>query len=194
MRIVQSLSKAAPLLRAGQVGVIPTDTVYGLAALASNAGAVQELYDLKAREHKPGTIVAANIEQLVTLGIPRRYLKAVEQFWPNSLSVVVPADANLQYLHQGKFSLALRVPADAALQQLLQETGPLLTSSANHPGQPPATTIKEAQAYFADTVPFYVDGGDLSGRQPSTIIRVVDDAIEVIREGAVRINEKGEII
>jgi tRNA A37 threonylcarbamoyladenosine synthetase subunit TsaC/SUA5/YrdC len=58
-----------------------------------------------------------------------------------------------------------------------------MTTSANRPGEPPANDLKEAQAYFEDAVDFYVDGGDLKGRQPSTIIRMVDDAVEVLRPG-----------
>lgn len=176
------------------IGVLPSDTLYGVMCRAADKAAVTRLYALKQREHKPGTVIAASVEQLVDLGIPRRYLKAVVQFWPNPISVVVPTTPALAYLDQSKMSLAVRVPDDPAIIQLLQKHGPLLTSSANQPGQPPATTIQEAQAYFGAAVDFYVDGGDLSGREGSTIIRVVDDAVEVLRQGAVTINEKGEII
>jgi len=85
-------------------------------------------------------------------------------------------------------SLAVRIPDNKDLQNLLQQTGPLLTSSANQPAAPPATTIEQAQKYFGKEVDFYIDGGDVSGRQPSTIIRIIDDAIEVIRQGAVTID------
>lgn len=178
------------LHKPGAVGVIPTDTVYGLVARAGDQTAVARLYEIKAREAKPGTVIAANMEQLEGLGLKHRYLKAVEQFWPDAVSVVIPVgDPQLKYLHQGKLSLAVRVPADKMLQTLLGQTGPLLTSSANQPGQPTATTIQQAQDYFGGHVDFYEDGGDLSDRQPSTIIRVVDDAIEVLRPGAVKIDD-----
>ncbi|HEX7633347.1 MAG TPA: L-threonylcarbamoyladenylate synthase [Candidatus Saccharimonadales bacterium] len=177
----------------GAVGIIPTDTVYGLVARAADESAVARLYALKHREHKPGTVIAASIEQLEQLGLKRRYLKAVEQFWPDAVSVIIPcADPALAYLHQGKQSLAVRIPKHPELQALLQKTGPLLTSSANHPGEPTANTIAQAKKYFPKDVDFYEDGGDLSGHQPSTIIRIVDDAIEVIREGAVTIKPNEE--
>lgn len=190
MKIVNEKNAIAQLT-AGAVGVIPTDTVYGLVAKASNEAAVKKLYALKKRESKPGTIIAANINQLVGLGIPRRYLKAVEQFWPNPISIEIPH--NVTYLHQGTGRQAFRIPSDPILIALLEETGPLQTSSANQPGEPPAVTVTEAECYFGDTVDFYVDGGDLSSRKPSTIIRVVDDAIDVIREGAVKIDDRGII-
>lgn len=180
---------AEKLTLSGAVGVLPTDTVYGLVARASDQQAVQRLYDLKLREGKPGTIIAANIDQLTELGLKARYLKAVEQFWPGAVSVIIPCGPELAYLHEGKFSLAVRIPDNPELLNLLTKTGPLLTSSANHPAEPTATNLHEAQAYFNGNVDFYVDGGDLSDHKPSTIIRIVDDAIEIIREGAVKIQE-----
>lgn len=177
------------LMLAGAVGIIPTDTVYGLVARSGDRAAVKRLYNLKLREGKPGTIIAASIDQLVELGLKRRYLKAAEQYWPGAVSVIIPCGPELEYLHEGLNSLAVRIPNDKNLLGLLEQTGPLLTSSANHPGEPTATTVDQAKNYFSDKVDFYVDGGDLSGREPSTVIRIIDDAIEVLRQGAIRIRE-----
>lgn len=180
-------------LNNGAVGILPPDTVYGLVCRAADKAAVERLHKIKARSDKPGTIIAANIDQLVELGIKPRYLKAVEQFWPNPLSVIVPAEPSLAYLYKAAFSLAVRIPKPTALRKLLNQTGPLLTTSANPPGQPPANNIKEAQKYFGDTIDFYVGGGDLRGHVQSTIIRMVDDAIDIVRPGAVNIDESGKI-
>lgn len=186
---------AAKLTTPGSIGVIPTDTVYGVVARASDQAAVMRLYELKHREHKPDTLIAASIDQLVDLGIKRRYVQAVESYWPGAVSVVIPCGDDLAYLHQGVGSLAIRIPGDEMLRALLERTGPLITSSANQPGEPPANTVAEARAYFGSGVDFYTDGGDLSGREPSTVLRVVDDAVEVLRQGAVRIDEQtGEVI
>ena len=179
------------LLHQGAVGVIPTDTVYGLVCCAADEKAVTRLYALKDRHTKPGTVIAASVEQLVQLGIKRRYLTAVEQYWPNPLSIEIPHQ--IDYLNQGTGRQAFRIPADDTLRALLEVTGPLQTTSANQPGEPEATTVAAAQEYFGNSVDFYVDGGDLSGRKPSTLIRIVDDAIEVIRDGAVKIDETGRI-
>jgi len=178
----------------GDIGIIPTDTVYGLVCAAGNSAAVERLYRAKHREHKPGTLIAAGIDQLIDLGLKARYLKAVADYWPNPLSIVIPCGPGLAHLHRGVGSLAVRIPADPTVHTFLQTSGPLLTTSANMPGEPPATTLAEARAYFGDTVDFYVDGGDLSGRPASTIIRIVDDAVEVLREGAVAIDEAGSIV
>ena len=183
----------ATLLTQGAVGVLPSDTVYGLVARAADEPAVAKLYAAKHREKKPGTIIAGKLQQLIDLGLRARYLKAVEQYWPNPLSVVIPCGEELAYLHLGKRSLAVRIPADERLRELLLQTGPLLTSSANLPGEPVATNIDEARKYFGDTLDFYVDGGTIADHVPSTVIRVVDDAIEILRPGAVQIDENGRI-
>ncbi len=188
-----SITEIVAALQHDGVGVLPTDTVYGLVCSAHSPRAIARVYALKQREQKPGTVIAASVEQLVSLGIPLRYLKPVAHFWPNPISVVVPMGPEHAELHMGKYSLACRIPNDAALLKLLEQTGPLLTSSANLTGKPPATNHAEAQAYFCDEVDFYVDGGDLADSKPSTIIRIVDDAIEVLREGAVTVTERGEI-
>lgn len=195
MVILNSLDdpKLISLLKSGAVGVLPSDTVYGLVCSASDKEAAAKLYAIKDRHKKPGTVIAASVDQLVELGIPRRYLTAVEQFWPNPISLIIPDTPELSYLDLGKMSLALRVPKDPKVQKLLEATGPLLTTSANLPGEPTSSTVGEAIECFGEEVDFYVDGGDLSGRAPSTIIRVIDDAVEVLREGAVKINEKGEV-
>lgn len=185
-------SELTSLLRQGAVGVLPTDTLYGLVCRAADEQAVTRLYGLKKREKKPGTVIAASNEQLVELGVKARYLKAVEQFWPNALSIEIPLESNLNYLHQGTFRQAFRLPKEINVQTLLKQTGPLLTSSANQPGEAPANTLSEARGYFDDNLDFYVDGGDLSGRKPSTLIRIVDDAIEILRHGAVTMDETGK--
>ncbi len=170
--------------------MIPTDTIYGLVCLASNQSAVKKLYGLKNRAGKPGTLIAANIDQLVELGFKKRYLTAVEQYWPGPISVETPnTDRSTEYLRQKSPTIAVRIPDHKKLVDLLAKVGVLLTSSANHAGKEPATTIEEAGLYFGGEVDFYVDGGNLAKRQPSTLIRVIDDEVEVLREGAVKIKD-----
>lgn len=181
------------LLKNGAIGVIPTDTIYGLVCVVSHQEAVRRLYDIKHRARQPGTTIAASVDQLQKLGFPLRSLRAVQHLWPNALSVEMPALSVPVYLSTGERTMAVRIPRDEKLQALLAQTGPLMTTSANHPAEPAATDITSARRYFGDTVDFYVDAGDLGVRPPSTIIRIIDDAIEIIREGAVNIDENGRI-
>lgn len=184
------------LLNSGAVGILPTDTVYGLVSRAADEAAVNRLYSLKHRENKPGTVIASSIDQLIELGIKKRYLTAVNQYWHNGISIVIPTSTILNYLHQGKFSLACRIiDGPTQLVELINQTGPLLTSSANQPGEPISSNIIMAKNYFGDSVDFFVDGGEIINQKPSTIIRVVDDGVEILREGAVMIDEEtGKIL
>jgi L-threonylcarbamoyladenylate synthase len=180
------------LLRGGAVGIIPTDTIYGLVASAANPEAVSRLYALKSREMKPGTIIAANVDQLAELGIEPKYLDRAKELWPGPISIETPHD--IAYLHQGTGRQAFRIPSDAAVYALLLKTGPLQTTSANLPDAAPAAGYSEARTYFGDLVDFYVDGIDLSDRPASAIVRFTDHGdLEVIREGAIRITKEGKL-
>lgn len=180
------------LLAQGAVGVLPTDTVYGLVCDASNPDAVARLYRLKSRERKPGTVIAATTEQVRALGVSEFFVQKAQSFWPG-VSVVLPLGDDRAYLHQGLGDIALRIVAQEDVKALLEKTGPLLTSSANLPSQPPANTIDEARAYFADTVDFYVDGRDLSDRQPSTLVCLREGSVEIVRQGSILVNDQGKI-
>lgn len=176
------------MLKAGAIGVIPTDTVYGLVAKAGKSAAIKRMYKVKERPSQPGTTIGASIEQFRQLGFPYMPLAAANRYWPASLSVVVDATDVATYLKTDRDSLPLRIPDSPQLLTLLASTGPLMTTSANHPGAPTATNIKQAMAYFGDSVDFYVNAGDLGDRPPSTIIGFDDSGkITVYRDGAVKL-------
>ncbi len=173
------------LLQHDAVGVLPTDTVYGLVARAESKEAIERLYRVKDRPVHPGTIIAASPEQLLSLGFPAEEVAAARKYWPAPLSVVLDASNVASYLKAERTSLAARIPDDEALRVFLQQVGPLMTTSANAPEQPTASDISAALAYFYDDIDFYVDGGDLSQRQSSTIAVVASDGtLDVIRRGA----------
>lgn len=186
MAHIVSFDEVPDLIKSGKVGIIPTDTLYGVVASALNKDAVERLYRLKDRQAKPGTIIINLIQDLECLGVVAADNGILQRYWPGAVSIVFPSTE--AYLHQGKGSLAVRLPAHVATRGLLKITGPLLTSSANTPGAPPATTIAEAIEYFGDSMDFYVDGGFMSNEKASTVIRVKDGAVEVLREGAVKLS------
>jgi tRNA threonylcarbamoyl adenosine modification protein (Sua5/YciO/YrdC/YwlC family) len=176
------------LITSGAVGVLPTDTVYGLVAAVRSPQAVTKLYATKPRELAPGTIIAASVDDLVSAGFRLDQLKQVEHYWPASLSVVLDAENIDPDIKQVRTDLPVRIPNNPALANLLKQTGPLMTTSANAPKQPTSTSIAMAESYFGDSIDYYVDGGDLSNRPPSTIIGIKpDNSIEIYRQGAVEI-------
>jgi L-threonylcarbamoyladenylate synthase len=162
------------ILRDDGVGVIATDTVYGIVARLLSPTAVERIYDVKHSDSsRPvGTILIASVEQLHGV-VDDEYLEKAAKYWPGPTSVILPVGDELGYAHKGLGSLPFRVPDDDRLVGLLNQTGPLATSSANLPSQPPATNINQAKEYFGDGVDFYQDGGSLQGRGASQIIKLL---------------------
>ena len=176
------------LLNSGAIGVLPTDTVYGLVARAESEPAITRMYAIKSRERQPGTTIGASTDQLAELGFPVPSLKVAAEYWPDALSVEMLAADIPSYLSTGQPVMAARIPNKSELIALMNQTGPLMTTSANAPHEPTSTSVKMAMDYFGDDVDFYVDGGDLSGRPPSTIIGFDDGGkIIVYRDGAVKL-------
>lgn len=184
MQIFQFFTKeVVDLLQNGAVGIIPTDTLYGLVCTLSSQSAVERIYDIKQRDHnKPvGTILVADSSQLDDIVNPRDLL-AAHVYWPGPVSVVLEVGNRFSYAHRGKKGLPFRVPNQENLQNLLSQTGPLATTSANLAGELPATTAQEAMGIFRENVDFYVDGGDLSSNKASKIIEIKHGTVQIIRE------------
>lgn len=185
MQIFQSFTpEVVEILKNGGIGVIPTDTVYGIVAPLLNQAAVERIYDAKNRDtqKRVGTVLISDTSQIEELVSPQELLAAAV-YWPGPVSVIFKLGNKLSYAHRGNQSLAFRVPDNTSLQNLLKQTGPLASTSANLAGQPPATTMQDALSTFRANVDFYVEGGDLSGNKPSKIIEIVDSTVNVIREG-----------
>lgn len=173
-------------IKKGAVGILPTDTLYGIVGRAESKEAVKKIYHLKERNlQKPFIILIGSFSDLQKFGIKldEKTQKFLQQIWPGKVSVILPCESKeFEYLHRGKKSLAFRLPAKKSLIELLKKTGPLITPSANPKGKPPAETIVEAKNYFKQAVDFYVAGGRLKGA-PSTIVEIKNGKIRLIREG-----------
>src|SRR3954471_19703728 len=166
------LARAA--IARGELVVIPTDTVYGVAADAFSPAAVQRLLDAKGRgRQSPPPVLVPGIPTLDALAeaVPDVVHELVTAFWPGPLTVILPARASLVWdLGETRGTVALRMPDNRIALELLSETGPLAVSSANQTGQPAATTAAEAVAQLGDSIAVYLDGGPTPGSVPSTIL------------------------
>lgn len=173
-------------IKNGAVGILPTDTLYGIVGRAESKAAVKKIYHLKERNlQKPFIILIGSFLDLRKFGIKpdERVKKFLRQIWPGKVSVILSCQSKkLAYLHRGKKSLAFRLPAKKSLRKLLQKTGPLVAPSANPEGQKPAKTMAEAKKYFGEEVDFYVAGGRLPGA-PSMVVEIKNGKINLIREG-----------
>jgi L-threonylcarbamoyladenylate synthase len=177
------------LLKRGELLVYPTDTLYALGGLATCAAAAQRVRSAKGREHgKALSVVAANREQIQDLcpewGDAAQEL--AEAFWPGPLTLVVSAGSGWpREVTAGTGSIALRVPAAELTRQLCRLAGPLIATSANRSGEPPATNSSEAADAFSDAVSMVIDSGVPAQGLPSTIVDVTGARARLLREGVI---------
>ena len=181
------------ILKQGGIGVLPTDTLYGIVGSALNQQTVERIYKLRRRSlNKPMIILISFLADIERFKIypNEKISNFLKNIWPNSVSVILHcANEDFKYLHRGTNTLAFRIPDNNQLLNLLKQTGPLVAPSANFEGEKPASTIKEAKNYFGDNVDFYIDAGILDS-PPSTLIKIDGEKITVLRQGSFSLREK----
>jgi tRNA threonylcarbamoyl adenosine modification protein (Sua5/YciO/YrdC/YwlC family) len=187
------IDRAVAAITAGECVVLPTDTVYGIAADALSATAVQRLLEAKQRGRDlPPPVMIAEPVMLRSLAaeVSESAAALAAAFWPGALTLVVTSPPNLRMdLGDRGDTIAVRIPDHEFTRELLRATGPLAVSSANTHGNPAANTAAEALAQLGDTVAVYLDGGPGSSPVPSTIVDVTCDPPRVLREGRISRDE-----
>lgn len=181
------LQSALEELQAGRPVVIPTDTVYGLAAAC---GAAPALFGLKGRPQTKALPVLASsisdLERVVTFSTAA--LRIAERLWPGPLTLVLERSSSFAAdLGGDGTTIAVRVPAHEIALELLARSGPVAVTSANRSGKPPATNVADAQATFGGEVRAFVDGGRCDG-VPSSVVSVADE-LTLLRAGPVTLAE-----
>jgi L-threonylcarbamoyladenylate synthase len=187
-----NLAHAARIVKGGGLIVYPTDTVYGLGCDPMNEVALSRLFAAKRRSAKPIPLMCDSLEtasKLVVLS--PRAVEVARRFWPGALTIVAPLAARLPFLiHQGSGTLGVRVSGSSLCRELVAMCGGVLTgTSANVSGRGPCRTAAEAERAIGSAVDLILDGGRLASAE-STVVRVTDAGIEVLRQGAVRVTEK----
>jgi L-threonylcarbamoyladenylate synthase len=188
----EALAEAAAWLGRGVPVVIPTETVYGLAAPALECDAVLAIFRIKRRpSDNPLIVHVAERQQLSALGTQLSALgeRLAERFWPGPLTLVVSTRASLPWVTAGLDSIALREPAHAFARALIQMTGPLAAPSANRSGRPSPTSAKHVLDDLKGEVPLVVDAGDLEHGLESTVVDVRGDVPVLLRPGAVTLED-----
>jgi L-threonylcarbamoyladenylate synthase len=182
---VAEIEEIAALLRGGGLVLLPTDTIYGLHAIATDDAAIERLANAKGRDDaKPFVVIAADQRQLEEIGIAfaPEVRRTVGTLWPAPLTAVLPLSRPVA-ASRGFASLAVRVPKLAWLRELLTRTGPLASTSANLSGQLPISAPDELAKEVENSLSGAVDGGYFSG-EPSTIVDFTGDEPRLIREGS----------
>lgn len=199
-QLLAGMRHARQAIARGELIVMPTDTVYGVAVDAFMPAAVQRLLDAKGRgrDHPPPVLVAGQSALAALVEeIPEPVQRLVDEFWPGGLTIVLPAQPSLAWdLGDTLGTVAVRMPDQRVALELLEETGPLAVSSANLTGRTAAISADEARTMLSDSVSVYLDGGHSESGVASTIIDATslvrrkgdepsEPRVRVLREGAV---------
>ncbi len=193
-----AVGAAVQALQRGRLVILPTDTVYGIAADAFDADAVADLLDAKGRGRDmppPVLISSATTLDALVVALPGYARALVEQFWPGPLTVVCRQQPSLQWdLGDARGTVAVRMPDHPVTLEVLERTGPLAVSSANMSGRPAATDAQAAHRMLGDEVSVVVDAGESPGMTASTIVDVTGTQGRVLRLGALSLEELNAVL
>lgn len=203
-QLLPGMRQARQTIGRGALVVLPTDTVYGIAADAFNAIAVQRLLDAKGRTRQsPPPVLVAGVAMVRALvaELPAAVDDLISAFWPGGLTVVLPAQPSLNWdLGETQGTVAVRMPDHHIALELIEETGPLAVSSANLTGEPAALDCADARQMLGDRVDVYLDAGPASVGVASTILDATPlvgggaGRLRVLREGAIDLSRIREVV
>jgi L-threonylcarbamoyladenylate synthase len=192
------IEAAVTAVRAGELIVLPTDTVYGIGADAFIPASVTTMLAAKGRGRNmpPPVLIgtsraaAALVDDLGAFG-----QALIDEFWPGALTLVFRASPTLAWdLGDTKGTVALRMPLHPVALDVLRQTGPMAVSSANRTGQPAATTADEAESQLGEAVSVYLDGGPCTDNIASTILDLTGTVPTLLRTGAVPVERLRRIV
>lgn len=208
-QLLAGMRHARQAIARGELIVMPTDTVYGVAADAFSPAAVQRLLDAKGRgRNQPPPVLIGTKETLAALveTVPEPVQRLVDAFWPGGLTIVLPAQPSLVWdLGETLGTVAVRMPEGRVALELLAETGPLAVSSANLTGKDAAVSAHDAEQMLGESVAVYLADGMSRNGIASTIIdatslvrRAEDDTepavIRILRHGVVTRAQLEEVL
>ena len=187
IRSTGALERAISCLQSGKLLVVPTDTIYGIAALPGQANIIDHLYTARGRTQEPALpFLLASAEEMADLVRTNTHaLRLAHRFWPGPLTLILPPAADLPAEYR-TYPIALRVPNYAPLIDLLKMVGgKLLITGAIRSGYPPAITAQEAASLLENYVDLILDGGPSPYGIPSTIVDCIADPPVIVRRGAI---------
>lgn len=190
----KALEVSVKVLNKGGLVVFPTDTVYGLASKYNQNDAIQRIYLVKGREQtKALPVLISNLDQieLISTGLTKNARKLITSFWPGALTIILEKRYDLQVPLSMDSSIGIRIPDDPFVRSIVEQVGPLATTSANLSGLNSATNIDQVLKQIGNVVDLVIDGGECSGGIPSTVVDCRGAEIKILREGII---SKEEII
>ena len=187
-----AISRALEVLKGGGLVAFPTDTVYGVGALAFDAIAVESIYSAKNRPvEKAIPILLGGPEDLdkVTTDIPPIAAKLAARFWPGALTLVVPKHPKLPDVISSAPTIGVRVPDHPVARLLLRAAGPMAVTSANISGEASPQTAEEVNRQLNGRIPIILNGGESPGGVPSTVVNCLGTEPVILREGPVTLKD-----
>ena len=188
----EALQIALVILHKGGLVAFPTDTVYGLGALAFNGTAVESIYLAKDRPiEKAIPVLIGDVMDLekVSDDIPDEARTLASHFWPGPLTVIVPKKPTLPEAVSATSTVGVRVPDHPVARELLGAAGPMAVTSANISGQPSPATAQEVFDQLKGRIELIIDGGRTPGGVPSTLVDCTGSEIKVLREGPISLEQ-----
>ena len=166
----EAVAAAAEDLAAGRLIVYPTETVYGIGADIYNESAVKNLYVAKAD-------------------------KLIKAFLPGPLTIIIKKQPDVpDIVTSSSQKVGIRIPDNRFALELIRRTGPIVATSANLHGRPDAVDVDAAISDFGDAVDTYIDAGPCTLGQPSTIVWLMDNQVEIVRQGAIPVDKIKEVL
>jgi len=188
----ETIQTALEVLQKGGLIAFPTDTVYGVGALAFDGKAVESIYKAKDRPIEKAIPVliadAADMEK-VGMDIPEIAYQLAARFWPGPLTCIVPKQPTLPESVSATDTVGVRVPDHQVARALLRAAGPMAVTSANISGQPSPSTAQEVLAQLGGRIDMIIDGGTIPGRIPSTLVDCTGKELKILREGPISMEE-----
>jgi L-threonylcarbamoyladenylate synthase len=189
-----AVDHAVQVLTEGGMVVVPTDTVYGLAAALNRPEAIENIYRVKGRPpERPIALLVDRIDDVlqVAADLPEPARRLMERFWPGGLTLTLPRKSDVpDIVTAGGPTVAVRLPDHPTPRAIIRRLGaPLPTTSANRSGAPSPTTAEEARAQLNGAVPLVLDAGPAPGGTDSTVLDLCADQPRVLRVGAVSVAE-----
>ncbi len=184
MKVFHSVDspEVVSILSSGGIGVVRTDTIYGVIGRAADESAVKRIYEVKGRDDRKSPIVLISSVEQIFDTLDTAATEFCQSIWPGKVSLILPSTKAPDWIKRGNESVAYRLPDNDQLRALVRQVGPLAAPSANPEGSPPAMSIEEAGSYFGDNVDFYVDGGTVVDNSPSRLLRLLPDGtVETLR-------------
>jgi len=192
-----AVREAVEVLRGGGLVAFPTDTVYGLGALAFSGAAVGRLYRVKGRDREKSVpVLLSGLDQLeqVALEPSPEALRLARHFWPGPLTIVLRRQPGLPATVSATATVGVRVPDHPLARALLAAAGPMAVTSANRSGGPSRLTAAHVLGDLGGKIEMVLDGGRSPGGRPSTVVECLAGSLTLIREGPLSLTRLQEAL